>query len=127
MPGKNEHKIMSALTAFVFEVGRQIILEKKGIKLDPFESLAGIILAPIAGAIGGVVPDKLEPATDPNHRGFCHSITGGAVLCTGISKIPLQTDNRNLNLLNVCLRSSGVGYATHLLQDSATPMGLPGF
>jgi len=124
MPGKNEHQIRSAQIAFIFELGRQIYLYKNGVKIDPLESIGSLLLAPIAGAIGGVLPDKLEPATNPNHRAFCHSIAGGAAVCTGISKIPLNTDNRNFNFLNVCLRSSGIGYVTHLAQDADTPKSI---
>jgi len=124
MPGKYEHQTTSSLIAFVLELSRQIYISKQGIKLDPVESIAGLILAPIAGAIGGVVPDKLEPATDPNHRAFCHSISSGAAISLGLSKIPLTTEHRSLNLLNVCVRSSGVGYVTHLVQDAGTPAGI---
>ena len=125
MPGKNEHKTTSALIALFLEISRQVYISKQGIKIDPIESIAGLIIAPLAGAIGGIAPDKFEPAFDPNHRAFYHSISSGAAISLGLSKIPFNTDNRNLNLLNVCLRSGGVGYVTHLVQDAGTPMGLP--
>jgi len=127
MPGKYEHQTTSALIAFLIELSRQLYISKQGIKIDPVESLLSLLIAPIAGAAGGVTPDLLEPATDPNHRAFCHSLTSGSAIGLGLSKIPLNTDSRNINLLNVCLRSSGVGYVTHLVQDAGTPMGLPVF
>lgn len=45
---------------------------------------AGRMLNPVlevgmlaASALGSAVPDKLEPATCPNHRSFCHSVAAG--------------------------------------------------
>lgn len=125
MPGKYEHKVNSALTAFLTEFCRQVYLDAKGIKITPLESIAGLILAPLFGSFGGVIPDKLEPATDPNHRDFCHSITGGTAISFGISKLSADTESIGFNLFNVCLRSTGVGYITHLVDDAGTPKRIP--
>lgn len=125
MPAKFEHQITSALTSLLFEIGRQIYLETKGVKLNSAESILSLIMAPLAGAAGGVIPDKLEPATSPDHREFYHSLAGGSAIGIGLSKIPINTENINLNLFNVCLRSSGIGYVTHLVQDAGTPKSIP--
>lgn len=125
MPGKNEHQITSATVAFLIELGRQIYLKTQGTKIDPVETILSLIIAPIAGAIGGTLPDKFEPATDPNHRDICHSLAGGAALTVGISKIPLHVDNMAMNLFNVALRSSSTGYVTHLAQDARTKKSIP--
>jgi membrane-bound metal-dependent hydrolase YbcI (DUF457 family) len=125
MPGKQEHQIAAAGISFMCELVRQQYLRSKGIKLDPTDSLLGLVIAPLAGAFGGVLPDKLEPATDYNHRAFCHSITSGSALVYGLTRIPINGDNRIANLMNVGLRSCFIGSLTHLIQDSTTPMGLP--
>ena len=125
MPNKTEHQITSAAIALFLEGLRQQHLKSKGIELEPLEVFKCFIAAAIGGAQGGMMPDILEPSTgNPNHRAFCHSVTSGTAIGYGVSKLPLQIENKNINLLNVYTRSCGVGYIAHLALDAGTPKSL---
>jgi membrane-bound metal-dependent hydrolase YbcI (DUF457 family) len=50
--------------------------------------LAGCAL----GALSGIVTDKIEPATNPNHRGFFHSITFWFALSVATYKLLFERD-----------------------------------
>jgi membrane-bound metal-dependent hydrolase YbcI (DUF457 family) len=75
------------------------------------------------GALTGIVTDKIEPATNPNHRGFFHSITFWLVLSIAAYKTCMRRDvdclYRNLVII------SFAGYSSHLMLDSQTPKSLP--
>jgi membrane-bound metal-dependent hydrolase YbcI (DUF457 family) len=77
------------------------------------------------GVVGGVaasVPDLLEPATNPNHRSFFHSLALGALILFAIFGKPSKRLEQNLRDL---LSLTGFGYLSHLALDIITPMGLP--
>ena len=46
-----------------------------------------LILYSIGGAIAGILPDILEPATNPNHRSLFHSITTLLMIAQGNNSI----------------------------------------
>lgn len=77
----------------------------------------------LLGVAGAMIPDLLEPATSPNHRGGWHTAEAGAALAlaTGITLTQPQ--------LFVPVLTLGVpavaGYNSHLFLDSKTPQGLP--
>lgn len=86
--------------------------------------------APVtAGIVGGALsslPDLLEPAAHPNHRGFLHSYAVLAVLGYGGYQLwKWEPSDR----LGEYLRIGGIvviaAYGIHLLMDSTTPKGLP--
>ncbi len=64
----------------------------------------------LAGMVGGRLPDIIEPAIDPNHRKFWHSLTCAGVLSTGHFMLPAQLKAATLPLL--------MGYNSHLVADS---------
>lgn len=66
----------------------------------------------LAGVAGGRLPDLLEPANDPNHRKFWHSMTCAGVLNVGHCFLPAPLQPATLPLL--------FGYNSHLLADSTT-------
>lgn len=82
-----------------------------------------------AAAAGAVFPDILEPGTGIHHRGICHSrrtLRLVSVLFLGaaaISLVALPVPHRIIVYLASCFF---LGYASHLLADSRTRMGLPG-
>lgn len=81
-------------------------------------------LAFIGGVAGGRTPDWIEPATDPNHRGSCHSAAAlGADLWILRSyakgKVPVHEP------MHILARSFVVGHAIHLTVDGCTPRGIP--
>lgn len=83
-------------------------------------------------AAGGVayltatLPDILEPASNPHHRKFFHSLTFGGLVAYGIYKAyqwnPETPAERWLRLISI---AAGGAYLVHLLQDAGTPKGLP--
>jgi membrane-bound metal-dependent hydrolase YbcI (DUF457 family) len=91
-------------------------------------ALGRINLWEVAGfaAVGGVVaaclPDMLEPATSPRHRGFFHSVgCGGAVTFGAFGKHSEDWEPEH----RMKVRSMALSYLSHLALDCRTPMGLP--
>lgn len=77
------------------------------------------------GGIGWAVaslPDILEPAAHPNHRGTCHSLAAAAVILYVVhgkhSKYFNQDQREGAKLL-------GYPYLSHLALDFLTNAGLP--
>lgn len=78
------------------------------------------------GAVFGKLPDLLEPATNPHHRQFCHSVVVLGAIGYGFKKAyqwqprdPLEKMIRGLLLI------AAGGYTSHLLFDAITPRSLP--
>ena len=74
------------------------------------------------GAVGGMLPDLLEPAKNPRHRKFFHSVTSGLIVLGGVvavnkSQLPIEA--------KVVCSALGVGYLSHLVLDGKTKFGLP--
>ena len=75
---------------------------------------------------GGRMPDILEPATNPNHRAFLHSVAILLLIAYGIKLLidwKPQDDWQRLG--KGLLIAAGVGYISHLVMDGMTPRGLP--
>lgn len=121
---------------------------------DPVNRLIEGLGGLLGGYIGAALPDKFDPATCPNHRGFAHSIVaaiaGGRVTVTSLStwQDRFRTDaaafqtlaeaqadglKRIGYMLLSCLALAiagalaglAAGYASHVLLDAGTPKGLP--
>ena len=88
--------------------------------------LMDIGLTTFAGAIGGKLPDIIEPATSPNHRAFFHSwpiLAGTVLLMRELYKWqPVKAPEKQCRkfLIAAC-----AGYSSHLFLDSLTPKSLP--
>lgn len=85
-----------------------------------------LISASTLRAVMGKLPDLIEPASNPNHRQFFHSITTFTLLSTALIKTykwspetPLET------LIRGAILISGTAYLSHLVFDAITPKGLP--
>jgi membrane-bound metal-dependent hydrolase YbcI (DUF457 family) len=72
------------------------------------------------GALAASIPDWLEPATSPNHRGFFHSIAVLAVLIWIVTRSTVGVVSI-AGLLTVAI----MGYISHLAADACTRRGLP--
>jgi len=75
------------------------------------------------GAVGGLMADRLEPATNPHHRKFFHSMVFAAIALLGKDRVcqvfNLTGDGkRYFDWFLSC-------YGSHLFLDAQTPMGLP--
>lgn len=78
------------------------------------------------GALCGSLPDLIEPATNPHHRQFFHSVAFAALAFEGLRRVyrwqpedDLHRAIRGLTLI------AGGAYLIHLVMDSTTPMSLP--
>ena len=88
-----------------------------------------MLMGLFAAFFGSVMPDVLEPPTNWTHRGLGHSrramkFTAGIFVITAV----LGLFQGYIHDLYFAYLASGffLGYAVHLLADSATPAGLPG-
>jgi membrane-bound metal-dependent hydrolase YbcI (DUF457 family) len=87
----------------------------------PFDWLQLAACAAVGGGIG-ILADVLEPAINPNHRAFFHSVTFGvgAFYAThGPHTCKWTQDQRAAGCL--CCYC----YLSHLVADARTPRGLP--
>ena len=98
-----------------------IVLLNKGNGLETkFEDVA---IGLFFGGLAGLVPDLLEPATNPHHRGMCHSIVIAGLVIWATWKLH---SNPNLSIdQKKFLSIIAGGYLSHLAVDGLTPMGLP--
>ena len=94
---------------------------KSGEKPTP----SGLIMSLGGGALTGILPDILEPATSSNHRGFFHSISFGILI---VFLLPgLFRSNFISERCKIVLSVLRAAYGSHLVLDSFTPRGLPLF
>jgi len=87
--------------------------------------LLELILFSIGGAIAGILPDIMEPATNPNHRSFFHSVTAFSIIAAGNN---LAWDQNNQTLTNdqkAAILIMSAAYCSHLVTDGLTSKGLP--
>jgi membrane-bound metal-dependent hydrolase YbcI (DUF457 family) len=92
-------------------------------KFNFWQFIQGILAGCALGAITGIVADKIEPATNPNHRGFFHSIAFWFLLSVTAYKTLME---RNIDCLCKNLVVIGfAGYSSHLMLDFQTPKSLP--
>ena len=111
-----KHMVIGALSGFGVYLIYKVIKEESP---DLFEA----ILSLIGGALVGLLPDLLEPATNPNHRSFFHSVAAMLLLIYGISTV-WQSDQLDENQkLMISILSTAFG--SHLVADSTTTRGLP--
>jgi membrane-bound metal-dependent hydrolase YbcI (DUF457 family) len=83
----------------------------------------GAATSTILGAAAGSLPDMIEPATGPKHRGLFHSTSLGFGLTYLLRKVAnSETLSREEKLVSAIL---GMGYLSHLSLDSRTSQGLP--
>lgn len=113
---KKEHLLISGIGTFLFDVIEQN--QEKGI-VDLKQSF----FSGIFGAIGGIVPDLIEPATNPNHREFFHSGTMLGLIFLGENRLK---QNEIINpYLKKTISDFSLGYKLHLVADATTPKSLP--
>ena len=78
------------------------------------------------GALSGSLPDLIEPAINPNHRQFFHSVTFAFALAAGMRELYTWQPVEPLHKLTrgIALAASGA-YLIHLAMDSTTPKSIP--
>ena len=84
------------------------------------------ILAIGASTIFSKLPDWIEPANNPHHRQFFHSISFLAMLGYGLKKTyDWKPDDKGGQVLRFLTLCAGTGYISHLVLDGLTPRSLP--
>lgn len=81
------------------------------------------LLAGGAGACVGLLPDLLEPAVHPNHRGILHSYASAGLLSYGTKRIWENPEISRDQKMQWTIGS--LCYLSHLIADAQTPKGLP--
>lgn len=83
----------------------------------------------VAGAVGGFfgkLPDLIEPATNPNHRQFFHSVVVFGALIAGCKKMYEWSPEDDFGkALRAVVLVGGVAYMSHLALDALTKKSLP--
>ena len=140
MPEKRVHEVIGTATGAVVAIGYGYYISQDSENAWQYG---------IGGSLGGYafsrLVDILEPAKKlgPNHRGFFHGITFNGGIAVGSFCTIKKLLNRLINEAGefdergqvfkafLCRCAAGAilgsigGYASHLLADSTTPMGLP--
>ena len=116
MANSKQHALVGAGVALIGWVG-YCKLRERPIKLEELFVVGAV------GAFVGLLPDVLEPATNPHHRQFFHSITAAALVARAnhwawqnpqLPEGPRQA-----------LHLASAAFLSHLLLDAQTPMGVP--
>jgi membrane-bound metal-dependent hydrolase YbcI (DUF457 family) len=81
------------------------------------------VVSGLVAVVGGLVPDLIEPANNPNHRSLFHSLAAGTALIHGTNQV--QTNDRIPDATKLIMVLLVVGFFSHLLVDAFTPKGLP--
>ncbi|WCL55545.1 metal-dependent hydrolase [Gimibacter soli] len=117
MANRVEHEIIGAIAG-----GTVAALNNDAKDQYAVNFAAGAFLGKVAARL----PDLLEPAIHPNHRGFFHSWLFLSVLGAGMVKLwEWEPEATNQKVLKWALLVTGAAYASHLLRDSITPKSLP--
>ncbi len=72
--------------------------------------------------IGSRIPDFLEPAKNPRHRKFFHSVAFASLVTTGTIGLAVSHVDPKIKVMGTALGGTIVG---HIIQDSQTSFGVP--
>lgn len=116
---RQEHLTIGVMAFILFYIFIHLIIKISGY---PF------FFAFIAVELGSIIPDILEPPDNWMHRGSRHSkralkITGKIFAVTAL--IGMLSYFVPIFSVFIVLSNFFLGYATHLLADSTTKVGLP--
>jgi len=116
MPNRDKHLLIGAVAGLAV-----YSLESKNVGVPL--NLGDAIPYMLGGGIVGCLPDILEPALNPNHRQFFHSLAFGGGLGFYLDSIlkDQKYDSSQKLLAKVLIAS----YGSHLFIDGTTPKGLP--
>jgi membrane-bound metal-dependent hydrolase YbcI (DUF457 family) len=120
MPNAKAHAQIGAVAGAVTYVVMSHHYERK---MDVLE--AGFCA--LIGMASAALPDLIEPALTPNHRGTAHSVVILFLLLALIILFCQDEEGKREEFVKMVVASAGAGYLTHLIADSCTPKGLPIF
>ncbi len=124
MPNFQEHSNTGIFTGLLYGFARSLYHQKTGEKIDWQKVWASALIGACGGFVGSMIPDVLEPAIHPNHRGLAHSVAAGG----GVGFQTVQwwlNHGQSTDAKFLFLEACAVGYLSHLLLDGRTPKGLP--
>lgn len=112
----NEHFIVGGIVSFI----ASCVIQKQ---IHGNINFGKSFCYSLIGGCVALLPDILEPATNPNHRDFCHSGTVGVSSVILINRVKnnsnLPTEQKEFFISMIS------AYDSHLVLDSQTPKGLP--
>lgn len=117
--------IIGTITAIVLYLVRYFKQQRRNsdYRFGLWKFIQAVLAGCALGALTGIVADKIEPATNPNHRGFFHSITFWFLLTVATYKTLIE---RNIDSLCKNLVVIGfAGYSSHLMLNLQTSKSLP--
>lgn len=100
-----------------------VTLQLSRVAADPHAKFdwGELLVCSAVGGVAGLLPDLIEPADSPNHRGFFHSLTAAALLAYAITgKHTKELSAEALLLLGVV----GCSYISHIAADATTPKSI---
>ncbi len=124
MPRQREHARDGALVGGYAGLIEAIARQHGGTRPLSMSELAGrVVVGAGLGAVAASLPDLLEPADSPNHRGLFHSAILGAGLISAL--VATSSKNGGKTSLLALTAPAVAGYVAHLAKDSQTPQGIP--
>jgi len=129
MPNQNKHMAAGAVVAGTANIAWQLYNlynshNPPATIWDAFRQvdLVEAALFTAGGAVVATLPDLLEPATNPNHRAFFHSLTAGGAVAYGA--FGRHTEDWNPED-KFAVAAAALSFLSHLYLDGFTPKGLP--
>ncbi len=117
MPNANTHALVGGL------VGTSNYIIQHRIQNEQFD-LGELLAVSLGSVFFGLLADRIDPPTNPNHRSIGHSVSINTLLLPKLWNA--IENNTNLNFKQKKYFQSMIcSYASHLALDSTTPMGLP--
>jgi membrane-bound metal-dependent hydrolase YbcI (DUF457 family) len=117
--------IIGTITAIILYLVRYFKEQRRNpdFRFGFWKFIQAVLAGCALGGLTGIVTDKIEPAINPNHRGFFHSITFWFLLSVAAYKTLIGRDVDYLckNLVVIGF----AGYSSHLMLDMQTPKSLP--
>lgn len=119
MPRAYQHVVIAGLAGAAVDC----LIQWEAMSANPETKfdVGELLLCAVGAGIAGLVPDLLEPAANPNHRGVCHSVAAGVAVSLTLSGRHTEGLPKLMRLL---MLMGAVGYGSHLLADSTTPRSI---
>lgn len=113
------HAVLGALAG----VAINGVFQNLEMKSDPTKKFdwAECAMSGVIGAGIGLVPDLLEPAVNPHHRQFFHSVAFGLLVMYACRGKHTAEYSRGMRALLLCVAGA---YVSHLIADAMTPRGI---
>jgi len=119
MANASAHRIGAALGVGGISLAYEL---QRGEQANLGHPLAATALATLTASL----PDILEPATNPHHRQFFHSVAIAAALGYGIYRLyNWQPQEDWKKVAKFSALAIGGAYLIHLAMDASTPRSLP--